>query len=489
MDAEGQVSKIEELSARAENSTYNLRQRKDDSVAMQRRAKFAWLKEQQNQRRKRRKEAKTLRQKEIREFAEKAWISIRNTLDRLPKRKKKDSENRTEVINADTSVAIEMEEWRPYFSTPEIGVFKTTLKGASWEVEKLVLQVAPSVVGLQSKAGGTDHFFCCGTVVESDKETHTIVTVANLVKCPDTDEVAGDLKINVYLHNNETCEGKLVYHDFYHNICLIEIQSPIHLQEKGFSSNADAVHFGKSCSRDVVTLGRDKEIHMLVISTGKIIPKRSKLDCEELVVSTCRISKAEVGGPLMNFDGDLIGMNYYHTNETPFIPSVIILKFLQQYAVFRKVVRPSHGLRVRTLYAEGCDAFEKMQINFRGATGVIIEKIEEQSPAKSSGLNEGDIINRVNGVYFSSAVEFATILLDIGTSYLSDLPILGQLGNSNKMAIRIKFGVMGCEDEKTVVVDKFTSDGLNRWPFPKPIIVRQYVKGKKVLEDWYSLES
>ncbi|TVU22458.1 hypothetical protein EJB05_32155 [Eragrostis curvula] len=443
-----------ELSAQAEQSAYNLRTRKDDSIAMQRRAEFARLKERQNQRRKRRKEAESLKQKEIREFAEDTWRSIKNIMDRLPDYEEEDFENRTEVINADTSASIKMEEWRPYFSSPDIGIFTTTLKGATWEVEKLVLQVAPSVVALQSKVGETDHFFCSGTVVESDMKTHTIVTVANLVKSPDTYEVADDLKINVYLHNNETCEGKLVYHDFYHNICLVQIQSPVHLLEKGFSSNIDAIHFGKSRSRDVVTLGRDKEIHMLVVSTGKIIPKHSKLDCEELVVSTCRISKAEVGGPLMNFDGDLIGLNYYHTNETPFIPSFIVLKFLQQYALFRQVVRPLHGLRVRTLYAEGCNAFEKMQINFRGATGVIIEKIEEQSPAKGSGLKEGDIINRVNGVYFSSAVELATILLDIGARYLSDLPILGQPDDSNKMAIQIKFGLMGREHEETIIVDK-----------------------------------
>ncbi|XP_062204255.1 uncharacterized protein LOC133906387 [Phragmites australis] len=485
--AEGESSRTAEPSAQVEQSAYNLRPQKDDSVTMQRRSEFARLRKQQNQRRKKRKEAETLRHKELCEFAQWACSSIKKIMDELPKPRDEDFENRTEIINADA--AMDMEEWRPYFLSPDIGLFKTTLKGASWEVEKLVLQVAPSVVGLQSKVGDTDHFSCSGTVVESSEEAHIIVTVANLVKCPDTDELADDLKINVYLHNQETCEGHLLYQDFYHNICLIQIKPPVHLPEKGFSSNIEAINFDRSCSRDVVTLGRDKEIHILLVSTGKIIPKSSKFDCEELLVSTCRISKAAVGGPLMNFDGDFIGMNYYDTNETPFIPSFVVLKCLQQFVLFRKVERPWHGLRVRTLYAEGCNAFEKMQTNFRGATGVVIEKIEEQSSAKASGLNEGDIINRVNGVYFSNAAELGGILLDISTNFLLDYRNFHQPDDCNKMPIFIKFGVRGCERERTVVVDKFTSGGLNRWPFPKPIIVRKYRKGEKVLEEWYAMES
>uniref|UniRef100_A0A0A9B0D2 PDZ domain-containing protein n=1 Tax=Arundo donax TaxID=35708 RepID=A0A0A9B0D2_ARUDO len=480
---EGEISSTAELSAQVEQSAYNLRPRKGDSVKMQRRSEFARLREQQNQRRKRRKEAES----EDVEFMECTFHSIKKFMDQLPKPRDVDFENRTEIINVDTNEAMDMGEWRPYFSSPDIGLFKTTLKGVSWEVEKSALQFAPFVVGLQSKVGDTEHFSCSGTVVEFSEDIHVIVTVANLVKkCPDTDELADGHKIYVYLHNHETCEGHLLYHDFYYNICLIRIESPVNLPVKGISANIE-INFGKSCSRDVVTLGRDKETGILLVSTGMIIPKRSKFDCEELLVSTCRISKAEVGGPLMNFDGEFIGMNYYHTEETPFIQSSIVLKCLQQFTLFRKVVRPWHGLRVRTLYAEECDAFEKMQTNFCGATGVIIEKIEEQSSAKASGLNEGDIIDQVNGVYFSNAAELGGILLDIGTKYLSDCQQFHKPDDTNKISLFIKFRVRGCEPERTIVVDKFTSGG-NRWPFPKPIIVRKYRDGNKVSEEWYAME-
>lgn len=102
------------------------------------------------------------------------------------------------------------------------------------------------------------------------------------------------LQITVYLQDHKTCKGHLLYHDFFYNICVIEIQYPVDLPKHGFSSNTKAVSFDESYSRDVVTLGRDKETHALLVNTGMIIPKSSSFDCEELLVSTCRISKVSI---------------------------------------------------------------------------------------------------------------------------------------------------------------------------------------------------
>lgn len=104
------------------------------------------------------------------------------------------------------------------------------MKGANWAVEKSALQVASSVVGLQSLTGDysidchsaaysgldlfkewfnlstdgdTDHFFCSGTIYESSGDRQKIVTVANLVKkCADTDELAEGLTVGPSLYYN-----------------------------------------------------------------------------------------------------------------------------------------------------------------------------------------------------------------------------------------------------------------------------------------------
>ncbi|TKW07489.1 hypothetical protein SEVIR_7G310800v4 [Setaria viridis] len=492
---EGQSSRTGALSTHVEQRAYNLRPRKDDSVTIERRSELARLRrEQQNQRRNKRKEAETLRQQEIRDYEEFTRSKLWWFDEELPEKSDKDLEDRIEVTIGGTGAKVGMREWRPYFEASDPGLFNITLKGANWEVERLALQAGASVVGLQSSTGDTYLFSCSGTIVEFFEESTMIVTVANLVRCPDAVQVANNLKISVYLlQDHKTLEGHLAYHDFYHNICVIRVQSPFHLPGKRFSSNIEAINFDKICSRDVVALGRDKENHALLVTTGKIIPKSSKFDCDELLVSTCRISKVEVGGPLMDFDGNFIGMNYYDAKETPFVPSFIVLKCLKQFKLFRTVIRPWLGLRVRTLHAEGSIAHEKMQTNFHGATGVVIEKIEEDSPAKESGLNEGDIINQIDGVYISNAAELGGILLDMSTAYLMDMRyhLSFALAEYNRTEMCIQFGLRGCKHVRTIASMQITSTsgGLNNWPFPKPIIVKTYARGKLSREEWYALES
>ncbi|CAD6264098.1 unnamed protein product [Miscanthus lutarioriparius] len=69
-------------------------------------------------------------------------------------------------------------------------------------------------------------------------------------------------------------------------------------------------------------------------------------------------------------------------------------------------------------------------------------------------------------------------LLDIGANH----------DDCNGMRICLEFGVRGCEIERAVVVQKSTCSGLNRWPFPKPIIVQHYFGGKFIRDEWFTLD-
>uniref|UniRef100_A0A0E0M2R9 PDZ domain-containing protein n=1 Tax=Oryza punctata TaxID=4537 RepID=A0A0E0M2R9_ORYPU len=429
---EGESSRTGDLAAQVELSAYNFRPRKVDPVKLQKRS--AWETQRMGQK-KRRKKLDEERAKETFSGLRRQINAILNHVAERPPE-----------INRSHDKENIYTKWHPYSYVPDVG-YSYTLK-----------EVAPSVVALQSLTGDTQHFSCSGTIVEVSEGIGIIVTVANLVKHPDADELVEKLK------NDEVLDGDLASYDFYHNICLIKfkIVRPVHLPEKSFSSNIEDINLNELCSKDVVALGRDKSTHYLWVRTGKVISKGCEFDCEELLVSSCKISKEAVGGPLMDFDGNIIGMNYYHSEETPFIPSFIVSKCLVQLKNSGKVVRPWHGLRVRTS---------------SGVNGVIIKKIEEQYSKNASDLNEGDIIDRVDGVHFSNAAELGGILLDIGAKY----------GDFNGMGMCLKFGVRGCERERTVLIETSTFSGLNRWPFPKPIIVRYYCRGEIFRDEWYTL--
>ncbi|XP_047057871.1 uncharacterized protein LOC124664380 [Lolium rigidum] len=66
-------------------------------------------------------------------------------------------------------------------------------------------------------------------------------------------------------------------------------------------------------------------------ASGTLFDKKRELECDDLKISTCEISKAGIGGPLIDFNGNFIGMNFYGLEETPYMPKDIILKLLTNF--------------------------------------------------------------------------------------------------------------------------------------------------------------
>ncbi|CAD6234773.1 unnamed protein product [Miscanthus lutarioriparius] len=62
-------------------------------------------------------------------------------------------------------------------------------------------------------------------------------------------------------------------------------------------------------------------------------------DCKFLMFSTCTITKAGIGGPLLDFDGNIVGMNFYdnYASGTPFLPWDVILNVLGHFKKKRTV--------------------------------------------------------------------------------------------------------------------------------------------------------
>nr|CAB3453473.1 unnamed protein product [Digitaria exilis] len=202
-----------------------------------------------------------------------------------------------------------------------------------------------------------------------------------------------------------------------------------------------------------------------------------------------------VGGPVMDFDGDVIGMNFYDKKGTPFLPSFIVLKCLQHFKDFKKVIRPLHGLQVQNLYdAELTLLQQKIQCGLPEVYGVIVEKVKDSS-VEHSEIKVGDVITHVNGVPFSNAAELGGILLDKCHKHMLERQELNLSEDCNQMApvMNLKFRAItfrGCKSEvttQTIIVDKFTpsSCGLNRWPLPKPIIIQRYAYGELIQVERY----
>jgi len=64
---------------------------------------------------------------------------------------------------------------------------------------------------------------------------------------------------------------------------------------------------------------------------GELVDKPSKLDCKELGTSTCKITKAGIGGPLIDICGNFVGMNFIDDKETLYLPREKIQELLRHF--------------------------------------------------------------------------------------------------------------------------------------------------------------
>ncbi len=126
---------------------------------------------------------------------------------------------------------------------------------------------------------------------------------------------------------------------------------------------------------------------------------------ENFIQTDAAINPGNSGGPLVNLNGEIIGINtaIYQEGQgigfaIPIDKVLLIAKDLLAYGV----VHPAYtGIRVKDLAGE-----IRRSPDYGGTKGVVIFKVEAQSPA-SGPLVPGDIILEINGRTINDRREFA----------------------------------------------------------------------------------
>lgn len=278
-------------------------------------------------------------------------------------------------------------------------------------IKLLASSISNSVVSLASFKGSVRLFTCTGIIFGYMPSEMNILTSASLVRClGDEAKFVDKLKIKVRLPNDKLVVGKLWKYDYKYNIAVVKTKS---FPEFHAAHVHNGVKFNSELFQaNLVAIGRCYESGELMASSGTVLYKTSRLDCQELMISTCKITKAGIGGPLIDSSGNFIGMNFYAKDETPFLPVSILLKCLKHFEIFGRVVQPWLGLRVGSLRAEKLSICEEIRKSFPQAHGIYVEMVSEGSPAACSGIKVGDLISTLDGIALSNAQQFHELIFD-----------------------------------------------------------------------------
>ncbi|KAM0852712.1 hypothetical protein ACQ4PT_051574 [Festuca glaucescens] len=216
-------------------------------------------------------------------------------------------------------------------------------EGVWSQLDKTVCQnLCRAVVSLGSFSGETRFFACTGLFIEWNGCT-IILTSASLVRDPnDENKIAEKLKIKVLLPNKQCKEGILQHYSLHYNVALVGVKDFRSL--RSFRILEDRFNYRSHSDRNVVAVGRCFDSGLLMATCGRGTDWSGVLDYRDLRYTSCKITKAGIGGPLVDFSGRFIGMNFYDKKiGTPFIFRDCIIRVLKHFEGKRTVDESGSG--------------------------------------------------------------------------------------------------------------------------------------------------
>ncbi|KAG8612192.1 hypothetical protein MANES_S095408v8 [Manihot esculenta] len=342
--------------------------------------------------------------------------------------------------------------------------------------KRAVLKASPSIVGLISYSGKEEIFQGSGTIIESDGNSGVILTSATLIRCRmGRNSVADDVKVVAHLSNGHSFDCQILAFDFHYNIAALKIQSesdaPLptaclaHLddsisvdpnqlyirEEKPFQLRPHSKSFNLIPGDTLIALGRYFiKPYDVMATTGEFSLDCCEYDCKELLRVNCQITRCGIGGPFINYYGEVMGICFHDMGFTPFLPINVASKWWEHYKRCGEPRRPWLGMEVTNLYAADVDILEKIVQKFPNVfKGVIVEEVMAGSSADSAGISPNDVIVQFGGKTIKSFLELFEAMWD----KVGDPVEVIVIRASNSVPLRL-----------SMVVDEATSDNLYSWP-------------------------
>ena len=211
--------------------------------------------------------------------------------------------------------------------------------------------------------------------------------------------------IKVTLQNDKEYEAKLIGSDPKTDIALIKI-----IQDNGEKTSFSFLSMGDSGKLDVgewvVAIGNPFGLDHTV-TTGVVSAMGRNIGSgpyDEFIQTDASINPGNSGGPLLNMEGDVIGINtaiYSGSGSNVGIgfavPINIAKGILDDLKQKGKVTRGWLGVMIQRITPELQESFK-----LKNSQGALVNDIAPNGPADLGGMKRGDVITRFDGVEIAS---------------------------------------------------------------------------------------
>lgn len=221
-----------------------------------------------------------------------------------------------------------------------------------------------------------------GSGVILDGKRGLIITNAHVIAN------AGTIKVT--LQDEREFEAEIVGADPDFDLAVLRIQSKAVLPEVKMGSSDDLM-----IGETVIAIGNPFGFsHTVTTGVISALDRSIRTDdrvFHEFIQIDASINPGNSGGPLLNINGELIGINtaiYAKAQGIGFaIPISKTRKIISDLIAHGEVIEPWIGIIVQNI-----DAGLARYLNVPAKSGVLIKMVENGSPAAKAGAREGDII-------------------------------------------------------------------------------------------------
>ena len=209
--------------------------------------------------------------------------------------------------------------------------------------------------------------------------------------------VVGDAdSITVKLHDGRELEGKLIGTDEKSEVAIIKVDAKkLPYLKLGDSDKLRIAEW-------VLAIGNPFGLTETV--TAGIVSAKGRnnvgiADYENFIQTDAAINPGNSGGPLLNIQGEVIGINtaIYSRNGGYMgvgfaIPVNMVKRIKDQLIAHGKVTRGYLGIMIQDLTPELART-----LDVKDTTGIIVSDVMAESAASEAGIEDGDIIVKLNG--------------------------------------------------------------------------------------------
>lgn len=281
------------------------------------------------------------------------------------------------------------------------------------DIQNVVTAVKPSVVLIavttpQAQGVGT------GSVITSDG---FILTNFHVVAAEGA-SVSSQTQIQVVMSDGKKFPAKVVGTDRANDLAVVKIEATgLSVIKQGSSSALQVGQWVVAVGNALALPGGPTVTAGIVGALGRSIqePGPASANLTDLIQTNAAINPGNSGGPLLNLNGEIVGINTAApvdpTSQSAaqgigFAISIDQAKpIIQTLMSGKSIVPPYMGILPQTL-TPGLAA----QFRLTTDTGVLIRTVEPNSAAASAGWKAGDIITQMDGTKITSLADLQTVL-------------------------------------------------------------------------------